>query len=297
MLAPVIRAVSRVQGEGKVRKAVFRKPLLCAITLPAAAGFLVIFIIEVCSHPNGSDFLGGAIFSIFIYALWLLGWQSSVRICPRGIVVDNFLVRHSIPWGDLSGFEVEGGLQICLADGRKVGSLMYGGSLIGVIFNDGYTRKVAQRMRSASEKFSSSIQSEEKVITVYSSKFHIDWRAPLAIVGTLEAVSVVFLYLRLFEGRQQVNAGAAGPDSATGGLAVVGGLRHQAGDARLRRRRGGAALFPLEPGRLRWVLRCRGGNGGQESVARARPGPRPAGNSSSSRPSATCAPPGPACST
>src|ERR1035438_1129106 len=100
-----------------------------------------------------NDLLAGAIgFSLFVYFFWLLGWHSAVRIDRDGVAVDNLLIRHVIPCGEFSEIGVGNGLFFRLRDGRQIGSIMYGGSVIGALLRYRYTRQVAARMRAARDE-------------------------------------------------------------------------------------------------------------------------------------------------
>ncbi len=80
----------------------FRKLAFTASSSLAGAGVFLAFVVGAFSDPNGSVIFGAFVISLFMYFFWLIGWHSAVRIDGQGIRVDNFMVRHYIPWGELT---------------------------------------------------------------------------------------------------------------------------------------------------------------------------------------------------
>lgn len=128
---------------------VFRKPLFYGVAAIAVVGSFAAFVFGAVSQPNGSTFFGAVIISAFIYFFWLIGWQSSVRVVAEGVIVDNLFTRHFIPWRDLSEVKGGNGLLIVTCSGERVGSLQYGGSLIGMFTGSRQSRAVASAIKSA----------------------------------------------------------------------------------------------------------------------------------------------------
>jgi hypothetical protein len=131
---------------------VFRKPLLCGIATIVIAGCLAFFVVAAVSTPNGSEFFGAIILSAFIYFFYLLGWQTCVRVVAAGVVVDNLCYRNFIPWHELSRVESRSGLLIVTRGGQRIGSLAYGGSIIGLFTGNRQARAVAEKIATAEEK-------------------------------------------------------------------------------------------------------------------------------------------------
>jgi hypothetical protein len=133
---------------------VFRKPLLCGIATIAMAGCFVTFVVSAIwtSRPNASAFVGAVILSVFVYFFYLLGWQSCVRLVAAGVIVDNLCSRNFIPWHELSRVEGGNGLLIVTRGGQRIGSLAYGGSIIGLFTGNRQARAVAGKIASAQER-------------------------------------------------------------------------------------------------------------------------------------------------
>lgn len=70
-----------------------------------------------------------------------------------GITIDNLLARHFISWAELKGIDVEQRLVFIRRDGTRLGSVMYGGSVIGQLSHYRLQRKTVARMRAVSEQF------------------------------------------------------------------------------------------------------------------------------------------------
>jgi Bacterial PH domain len=131
---------------------VFRKPLFYTVAAIASGGCFSALVAAAVSKPNGSTFFGAVVLSAFIYFFWAIGWQSSVRVGNDGVIVDNLFTRHFIPWHDLSEVRGENGLLLVTRGGEKIGSLMYGGSIIGVLTGSRQSRAVASKIKSVQER-------------------------------------------------------------------------------------------------------------------------------------------------
>lgn len=176
----------------RTREIVFRKMAICVPATLAGIGVYATFVAAAFSNPNTSDVLGAFIMSAFVYFFWLVGWHSAVRIDVIGIRVDNFLVRHCIPWEELVDIAVGNGVEFRLRDGEKVFSLMYGGSLMGKILGYKHTRRVAVRMCAARQEMLTMVREAREPLT-YSSRFHVSPWPPLVIFAAMELIAVLAL--------------------------------------------------------------------------------------------------------
>jgi hypothetical protein len=165
-----------------------------ALTAFAGAGFALAvggMLAVVISHAR--DLFYGAPFNaLFAYFFWLVGWHSAVRLDREQVIVDNLLVRHVIPWGELSEIGVGNGLFFRLRDGRMVGSIMYGGSVIGALLRYRYTRGVAARMRAARDELLAGT-SELPSSDGYVQRIGFSPWPPLLIVALMEAIASLSL--------------------------------------------------------------------------------------------------------
>lgn len=120
----------------------------------AGSGLLIIVTTFIILSAQGvRDTYAGAIgLSAFGYLFWLVGWHSAVRLSNSGVTIDNLLARHTIPWNALEEITAEYGLIFRLTDGKRLTSIMYGGSIIGNILKYRYTKRVATMICSTREK-------------------------------------------------------------------------------------------------------------------------------------------------
>lgn len=182
-------------GKMKHKEITFRKMVMTVPAVFAGAGMYTALVVGAFSNPMGSDFIGAVIISAFIYFFWLIGWHSAVRLDAVGVRVDNFIVRHLIPWEELADIAVGSGLEFRLRNGGKVRSLMYGGSLIGMILGYKYTRRVAARMRTATAEMAAAAPKAREPLA-YQSRYYVSPWPPLAILAATEVVAVLALTTR-----------------------------------------------------------------------------------------------------
>jgi hypothetical protein len=171
----------------------FRKMALCVPGSIACAGSFIVFGVIAFSYPRASDIAGAVIFSVFAYFFWLVGWQSAVRMDSVGVKVDNFLVRHYIPWWELADIAVGSGLEFRLRNGDRIHSLMYGESIIGQAMGYGYTHRVASRMQAVRQEMLSEARSESSGPLMYNSRFYMAPWPPVVILAASELIAVLAL--------------------------------------------------------------------------------------------------------
>jgi hypothetical protein len=148
------------------------------------------FAVVAFLNYNDSVFIGAVIISLLVYPLWLLGWHSAVRMDGDGVIVDNLLIRHVIPWQELSEIKVGYGLVFLLRDGRKFGSIMYGGSVIGAFLGYRYTSRVADRMRAARQELQAR-SAKLPASAEYARRIGFSPWPPLALLASLEALATL----------------------------------------------------------------------------------------------------------
>jgi hypothetical protein len=169
---------------------VFRKGALTVFSLAGSLAVTAIFVVVAFKVPRPGLFGGALIFVGCTYGVWLIGWHSAVRIYPEGVIVDNVLVRHVIPWGELAKIDAQAGLEFRLRDGTVVGSIMYGGSLLGAMLGYRYTRGVAARMQEARKRMQESVPDRSMAVG-YRSGFHASPWPPLVILAIMEAIAAI----------------------------------------------------------------------------------------------------------
>jgi hypothetical protein len=106
------------------------------------------------------------------------------------MIIDDVLTRHVIPWGDLQGIEVRGGLIFELRGVPPIRMVMYGGSLYGLITGYRQQRSAAARMNAAREPLAA-IQPATQPPEHYVRRFRFSPWPPLVIVALMEVVATV----------------------------------------------------------------------------------------------------------
>jgi hypothetical protein len=171
----------------------FRKP---ALTLFASIGITVVgtgFVLAAVLPKPSKGTLGAAVlFSSFVYVIWLVGWHSAVRLNGQGVIVDNLLARHVIPWSQLTEIGVGNGLMFKLCDGTSVGSVTYGGSVLGALFGYRYTAGVAARMTAARAQILSGTAHRPDG-GAYRRVIGFSPWPPLVILAVMEAIAALSL--------------------------------------------------------------------------------------------------------
>ena len=169
---------------------VFRKP---SLTTFAVLGMLVLTIgvIAGALKPHDHGVMFGAVpLSLIVYILWLVA-SSGVRIDSRGITVHNLLMRHVVPWHELAEITAANGLIIRLRDETEIGSIMYGGSLLGALFGTPFTHRACARMNAKRREILAAATPGEG--GTYRRSIHFSPWPPLVILVVLEALASLSL--------------------------------------------------------------------------------------------------------
>lgn len=167
----------------------FRKGAFCVFTSLAAAGMLAFFTDITFTEANPSLLFGAFIVSGFIYAFWLIGWHSAVRMNDDGIIVDNLIGRERIPWGEVAQISAGNGLLITLRNGKKIDSFTFGGSVIGALTGDKYTKRVAARMEATRQEILSRAGDRAGAPLAYRDSYYASPWPPLVILASLELIA------------------------------------------------------------------------------------------------------------
>ncbi|TLQ45368.1 hypothetical protein [Streptomyces marianii] len=67
----------------------------------------------------------------FVVFLWMTGWHSAIRFTDSHLIVTNIVVTSTVAWSGVARITADDGLCIRLRDERELGSIAFGGSLIG----------------------------------------------------------------------------------------------------------------------------------------------------------------------
>jgi Bacterial PH domain len=159
-----------------------------------AVAFVFIGLSIVAAEPGIKPgiFAYSPIFAAFAYTFWLVGGSSAVRAGSNGVVVDNLLRRHAIPWSELSDVALGNGLELKLRNGETVHSIMYGGSIAGSVAGYPNIRPVVERLRTMHmDALSASLERNDGA--QYESSIHFSIWPPLIIVVAVEVLAAILL--------------------------------------------------------------------------------------------------------
>ena len=108
-----------------------RRPMFSWFPLAFAAGFWGGFTVMLATQDEA--WVAMPLFALLCAFLWALGWGNALRYSATHVSVTNGIVTSRVAWTDVQRVSGEGGLSIHLADARVLGSVQYGGSLLGEI--------------------------------------------------------------------------------------------------------------------------------------------------------------------
>jgi hypothetical protein len=182
-------------GHEHGRPVVFRNWPFFAFAWACLALFTYLFGLAAADIGGGGTFGVAVLIAAVSYFVWVLGCHSAVRMDGSGVIVDDVLIRYVIPWADLRRIEVAGGLVIEVRGGPYIRTMMFGGSLYGVVTRYRAQRKVAARMNAARERIETS-QPAPDPSARYARVIGFSPWPPLAILAVMEAVAAVGVLTR-----------------------------------------------------------------------------------------------------
>ncbi len=171
---------SREKG---VRTEVVRR--LSFTWFPMAAAVVFYAIAMALAAFEQDEFAPAMVVAAFTLFFWLMGWNSAIRFTTTHLSLTNVLVTSKVAWKDVAGVTVDDGLSIQLRDGRTLGSIAFGGSLIGA-FTKYPTHQRARRILSEAHLNAVHEGRDTGPVHLRSS---LEWRRPL--------VAAVVLYVPL----------------------------------------------------------------------------------------------------
>ncbi|SDL03055.1 hypothetical protein [Streptomyces indicus] len=174
-----------------MRANVVRRPLFTWIGLTPAVGFYACAIYVAAFLPE-DGYAPPLAIAAFTFFFWLLGWHSAIRFTATHLSVTNIVVTSTVEWSDVRRVIVHDGLGIELRDGRELGSIAFGGSLIGTF--SGYpTYQTAYRTLQKARK---KAQHRERHGGPVRVRWSIDWRRQLTAAAAIYGPLLLLLALR-----------------------------------------------------------------------------------------------------
>jgi hypothetical protein len=173
---------------------VFRNRSYVAFGWAALLFAAFLFGLGASSIGGGGTFGVAVIFAIIGYMIWLLGCHSAVRMNGSEIILEDVLTRHVIPWPELRGIEVRGGLVFEVRGGPNIRMWMYGGSLYGLVTGYRLQRKVAARMNAARKRLDEVSSTAPEHSPPYTRKIAFSPWPPLVLLIVMEAIAAVAVF-------------------------------------------------------------------------------------------------------
>ncbi|MEZ0110827.1 hypothetical protein ABH920_004842 [Catenulispora sp. EB89] len=160
-----------------------------------AGSLLIAAFVGVAKGNTIGVFLVPAIGGFLFYLCWVIGWRSTIRLRPEGIVVENCVIRYMVPWRLGRQFVVSQGIKLRLLDGRMISTWAFQGSL-GAQLN-GYSAfpPIRDRLQEESDKIVLSSPVGDP-----SAEYHWrlqlpDWWILFAVIGAGEALAALAYFL------------------------------------------------------------------------------------------------------
>jgi hypothetical protein len=134
------------------------------------------------------------IFTLGVTFFWTLGWQSAIWFTATHVSVTNAVFTTTVAWADVTDVSIGDGLTIHLRDGKELGAIQFGGSLIGAL--TGYpTHQRARRMLQAAMK----LAPHEATVRTGPVQIatSVTWRPPLIAAAVVYASFLIVLSTHL----------------------------------------------------------------------------------------------------
>ncbi|MET8469073.1 hypothetical protein ABZY90_00255 [Streptomyces sp. NPDC006422] len=159
-----------------------RRPLFTWFPVAAGAGFYACALGVAAFMPQ-AGFAPSLLVTAMALFLWALGWNSAVRITHTHVSITNFVVTTTVAWTDVEQVTMDDGLGIHLRDGNELGSIAFGGSLIGAFTGYPSHRRAYRLLRDAQQRAGGGRR--RRLAGDVEIQHSIDWRRPLVAVASL----------------------------------------------------------------------------------------------------------------
>jgi hypothetical protein len=161
------------------------------VVLWAVAEIVMLSILAMLRPAEVGGYVGLPIFAwVGMCGTWLMVVVTAVRVRADNLVIDNWVVRHVIPWERFAGLfvEPETGMIARLDDGTAAKSVAFGKTLTDAIKGYGHMRQTLDRIR---EDCSSARTAHRYVDPPpdYRRSLNVPWRTLLGFLVFFEAFS------------------------------------------------------------------------------------------------------------
>lgn len=153
-----------------------------------------LFLAVLIKYPG--NLAGYVVTPLVLTALGMLGWLTTVltavRVRADGLVVDNLLLRHVIPWERFAGLFVEPGRGMLtrVDDGKEIGCAAYGRSLGSALTGYKDMRADLDQIREDCRQ-AKTAHARADPAPPYRMRVNVPWRPLLGFLAFFETVSWV----------------------------------------------------------------------------------------------------------
>ncbi|MFI6940383.1 hypothetical protein ACIBI4_14015 [Streptomyces sp. NPDC050418] len=111
-------------------EAVVRRPFFTWLSTAMGVGFYACAMwVAVFMREDG--YMPPLTVAGSVVFFWVMGWHSAIRFTDAHLTVTNIVVTSTVAWPAVAEITADDGLCIRLRDDRELGSIAFGGSLIG----------------------------------------------------------------------------------------------------------------------------------------------------------------------
>ncbi|MFD4316796.1 hypothetical protein [Streptomyces sp. NPDC058548] len=114
----------------EMRAKAVRRKAFAWTTMAFAAAFYA-FGLSVAGGEENDGFAVALTMATVAFFFWTLAWDSTYRYTATHVSTTHFLVTTTVAWRDVALIDSTTGLTLQLRDGTTLGSISYGGSLLG----------------------------------------------------------------------------------------------------------------------------------------------------------------------
>lgn len=182
-------------GHVEARPIVFRNKPVVAFGWVGLAVIGLVFGLAASDVGGGGAFGAAVLIAAGSYLVWLICCSSSVRMNRSGMIMDDVLIRHVIPWAQLRQIKVAGGMVIEVWGVPYIRPKMYGGSLYGAVTGYRRQREVAARMNAAWQRLQASPATPQSPAH-YVQRTALSLWPPLMILVAMEVIAAVAVLAR-----------------------------------------------------------------------------------------------------
>jgi hypothetical protein len=165
-----------------VRRASFAFFPLAAMIL-TWAGFSVLFLTVHAEGAATGVGVGAGLMTIF----WIFGWHDAIRYTEDYVSVTNLIFTTKASWTDVVEVAPTGELSVLLWNRERLGSIQFGGSLIGAFTKYPSHRNARETLRRAHSK---AVSAEPAGGRHAFPEKSLSWQQPL-LVAVLSYVSLL----------------------------------------------------------------------------------------------------------